>query len=163
MADGIFTPAVSVTSAVGGMAVAKASINKDVIPVSIVCLVLVDRRSSHSLFPGLPCCPFFNSTIWNASDRFFICSKYVALFFVTVTHPDSFLIVSFMWFLLLAGTGIYNVTRYPGIFRAFDPSRAILRKLFKLIRVEKPSNNCSLRAHQELRYPCWRAPCTYWM
>ena len=37
MADGIFTPAVSVTSAVGGMAVAKASINKDVIPVSIVC------------------------------------------------------------------------------------------------------------------------------
>ena len=27
------------------------------------------------------------------------------------------------------GTGIYNITFAPGIFRAFDPSRAILRKL----------------------------------
>ncbi|KAG6905989.1 hypothetical protein DXG01_016449 [Tephrocybe rancida] len=36
MADGIFTPAVSVTSAVGGIAVAKASVTKDIIPISIV-------------------------------------------------------------------------------------------------------------------------------
>ncbi len=50
MADGIFTPAVSVTSAVGGMAVAKASINKDVIPVSIVCSVLADRRPLNPCF-----------------------------------------------------------------------------------------------------------------
>ena len=37
MADGVFTPAVSVTSAVGGIAVAKPSVSKDVVPISIVC------------------------------------------------------------------------------------------------------------------------------
>ena len=36
MADGIFTPAVSVTSAVVGIAVAKPSVTNDVIPISIV-------------------------------------------------------------------------------------------------------------------------------
>lgn len=36
IADGIFTPAVSVTSAVQGIAVAKASVANDVIPISIV-------------------------------------------------------------------------------------------------------------------------------
>jgi len=28
--------------------------------------------------------------------------------------------------ILLAATGIANITKYPGIFRAFDPSRAIM-------------------------------------
>jgi len=28
--------------------------------------------------------------------------------------------------LLLGITGIINITKYPGIFRAFDPSRAVL-------------------------------------
>lgn len=36
MADGVFTPAVSVTSAVGGIGVAKPSVIKDIIPISIV-------------------------------------------------------------------------------------------------------------------------------
>ena len=36
MADGIFTPAVSVTGAVVGIAIAKPSVNNDVIPISIV-------------------------------------------------------------------------------------------------------------------------------
>ena len=36
--------------------------------------------------------------------------------------------VSFIWFLILIATGIYNITFFPGIFRAFDPSRAILRE-----------------------------------
>ncbi|KAG6902524.1 hypothetical protein C0995_015342 [Termitomyces sp. Mi166 len=35
MSDGVFTPAVSVTSAVGGIAVAKPSVTKDIIPISI--------------------------------------------------------------------------------------------------------------------------------
>lgn len=34
--------------------------------------------------------------------------------------------------LLLAGTGIANITAYPGVFRAFDPSRAVMRKLHSL-------------------------------
>lgn len=36
MADGIFTPAISVTSAVAGIGIAKPSVNNDVIPISIV-------------------------------------------------------------------------------------------------------------------------------
>jgi len=31
-----------------------------------------------------------------------------------------------MWLLLIAGSGIFNITKFPGIFRAFDPSRAIM-------------------------------------
>ena len=36
MADGVFTPAVSVTSAVGGIAIAKPSIIKDITGISVV-------------------------------------------------------------------------------------------------------------------------------
>lgn len=38
MADGILTPAVSVTSAVTGIAVVRASVASDVVPISIVRL-----------------------------------------------------------------------------------------------------------------------------
>ncbi len=38
LADGVFTPAVSVTSAVSGIAVAKPDVSKDVIPISVVSL-----------------------------------------------------------------------------------------------------------------------------
>ena len=37
LADGVFTPAVSVTSAVAGIAVAKPSVSHDVVGISIVC------------------------------------------------------------------------------------------------------------------------------
>lgn len=43
------------------------------------------------------------------------------------------LAVSFVWFLILMGTGIYNITFFPGIFRAFDPSRAVLRESTTLV------------------------------
>ncbi|KAF8964236.1 potassium transporter [Flammula alnicola] len=92
MADGILTPAVSVTSAVAGIGVAKPSVNSDITPIAIVFLL--------------------------------------ALFFVqqfgTSRLAFTFAPISFIWFLLLMGTGIYNITFFPGIFRAFDPSRAIL-------------------------------------
>jgi len=35
-------------------------------------------------------------------------------------------LVTFVWLSLLGITGIINITSYPGIFRAFDPSRAVL-------------------------------------
>lgn len=54
-------------------------------------------------------------------------SRYVVL----VSFAYSLLIhgftVTFLWLALLAGTGIANITAHPGIFRAFDPSRAVLR------------------------------------
>ncbi|KAG7440895.1 potassium transporter [Guyanagaster necrorhizus] len=92
MADGMFTPAVSVTSAVGGIAVAKSSVTNNIIPIAIAFLL--------------------------------------ALFFVqqfgTARLAVTFGPISCIWFLLLAGTGIYNITLYPGILRAFDPSRGVL-------------------------------------
>ena len=48
MADGIFTPAVSVTSAVVGIAVAKPSVTNDVIPISIVSAQGIRRLLSDT-------------------------------------------------------------------------------------------------------------------
>ncbi|KAM6494401.1 Potassium transporter [Amanita muscaria] len=92
MADGVFTPAVSVTSAVGGIAVAKPSVNNSVIPISIVFIVLL----------------------------------FIVQQFGTARVSFLFSPVSLLWFIALAATGIYNITSFPGIFRAFDPSRAVL-------------------------------------
>ncbi|KAK7685859.1 hypothetical protein QCA50_011206 [Cerrena zonata] len=92
LADGIFTPAVSVTSAVAGIAIAKPSVSGDVIPISIaflVALFLVQFKGTHALA--------------------FIFSP-----------------VMIAWFGLIAATGIVNIVSFPGILRAFDPSRAVL-------------------------------------
>lgn len=92
LADGIFTPAVSVTSAVSGIAVAKPEVSSEVVPISIafiVVLFLVQSRGTSIL----------------------------AYVFAPVT---------FAWLVLLAATGIVNIVSFPGIFRAFDPSRAVL-------------------------------------
>ncbi|KAH8091688.1 potassium transporter [Cristinia sonorae] len=92
LADGVFTPAVSVTSAVGGIAVAKPSVASSIVPISIGILIVL------FLFQ-------FRGT------------NFISTLFAPVT---------FLWLALLAGTGIANITAHPGIFRAFDPSRAIL-------------------------------------
>jgi KUP system potassium uptake protein len=92
MADGVLTAAVSVTSAVGGIAVAKPSVSKDVVSISIAFLVVL----------------FLSQPLGTARLSF------------------AFAPVTFVWLLLIAGSGIYNITRFPGIFRAFDPSRAIM-------------------------------------
>ncbi|KIY46736.1 potassium transporter [Fistulina hepatica ATCC 64428] len=92
MADGTLTPAVSVTSAVGGIAVAKPSVSNDITPISIAILVVL-----------------------------FLVQR-----FGTSKLSFMFSPIASIWFLLLAGTGIYNITTYPGIFRAFDPSRAVM-------------------------------------
>ncbi|KAI9452350.1 potassium transporter [Lactarius psammicola] len=92
MADGVLTAAVSVTSAVGGIAVAKPSVADHVVAISIAFLLVL----------------FLSQPLGTARLSFI------------------FAPVTFVWLLLLAGTGIYNITKYPGIFRAFDPSRAIM-------------------------------------
>ncbi|KAJ7029293.1 potassium transporter [Mycena alexandri] len=92
IADGMFTPAVSVTSAVGGIAVAKASVSAQIIPISIVLLLVL----------------------------------FIAQRFGTASLSFMFAPISFVWFLLLAGTGVANITSHPGIFRAVDPSRAVM-------------------------------------
>ncbi|KAF8139183.1 potassium transporter [Mycena galopus ATCC 62051] len=92
IADGVLTPAVSVTSAVGGIAVAKESVTSKITPISIVILLVL----------------------------------FIAQRFGTAGLAFMFAPVSCIWFLLLAGTGIFNITAHPGIFRAFDPSRAVM-------------------------------------
>ncbi|KAF7795028.1 hypothetical protein EIP86_006172 [Pleurotus ostreatoroseus] len=92
LADGVFTPAVSVTSAVSGIAIAKPSVANDVTPISIAFLVFVFLLQSFG-------------------------TSFLAYIFAPVT---------FIWLALLASTGIVNITSYPGIFRAFDPSRAVM-------------------------------------
>ncbi|KAI9452283.1 potassium transporter [Lactarius psammicola] len=92
MADGVLTAAVSVTSAVGGIAVAKPSVADHVVSISIAFLLVL----------------FLSQPLGTARLSFF------------------FAPVTFVWLLLLAGTGIYNLTKHPGIFRAFDPSRAVM-------------------------------------
>lgn len=75
MADGIFTPAISVTSAVGGIAVAKASAANDITAISIVgiqptlCTVV-------NLATVFFICPFFRTTIWNAPFGFRFLPRY---------------------------------------------------------------------------------------
>ncbi|KAI0291239.1 potassium transporter [Multifurca ochricompacta] len=108
MADGVLTAAVSVTSAVGGIAVAKPSVSHDVVSISIVRLIRyhtafrVSPHIRHSC-PTLPSQPLGTARL--------------SLAFAPIT---------FVWMLILASTGIYNITKFPGIFRAFDPSRAIM-------------------------------------
>ena len=58
MADGVLTPAVSVTSAVSGIAVVKASVAHDVVPISIVSPFLpymLFPFYSHTYPPPSPC------------------------------------------------------------------------------------------------------------
>jgi K+ transporter len=56
-------------------------------------------------------------------------------FFCVLLTPLKNRAVTFVWLLLLAGTGIHNVTKHPGIFRAFDPSRAIMCKFMELLHL----------------------------
>lgn len=91
-ADGMLTPAVSVTSAVSGIALVAPKLNDNIGPISIaiiVALFLIQR-------------------------------------FGTAKVSAVFSPVTAVWLTLLFTTGIYNVTSYPAIFRAFDPSRAVL-------------------------------------
>lgn len=62
------------------------------------------------------------------------------------------------------GTGIYNITYHPGIFRAFDPSRAILREYHLLLSHSKLTRMfISLRAHKELRPAVGCPSCADWV
>ncbi|CAH7687488.1 potassium transporter-domain-containing protein [Phakopsora pachyrhizi] len=93
ISDGILTPAVSVSSAIGGIAIPVPSLkSSDITGISVAILVVL----------------FF-------SQRF-----------GTNKLGMSFAPIVTVWLLLISGTGIYNITKHPAIFRAFDPSRAIL-------------------------------------
>ena len=108
-ADGMLTPAVSVTSAVSGLGLSVPSLNNNISTIAIgilVALFLAQRfgtaRLSSIFSPGK--FPEPNRRVIN----------------------NLVLVVAFIWFSLIGGCGIYNITTHPAIFRAFDPSRAVL-------------------------------------
>ncbi|EFP81578.2 uncharacterized protein PGTG_07827 [Puccinia graminis f. sp. tritici CRL 75-36-700-3] len=93
MSDGILTPAVSVTSAVSGIAIPVPALkSSDITGISIAILIAI----------------FF-------SQRFG--TQKLALSFAPIVT---------IWLMIISGTGIYNITRHPAVFRALDPSRAIM-------------------------------------
>ena len=129
MADGVLTPAVSVTSAAAGLAVAKPSIAEN--PNTIMGIALV--RHLYIISPLL----FTQGRDRLFSSPFSLCSHSAREGLVSRSRPVSVLnlpqasplpwdLVTFVWLMLLGITGIINITSYPGIFRAFDPSRAVL-------------------------------------
>jgi KUP system potassium uptake protein len=106
----MLTPAVSVTSAVAGIGLYAPSLNDNIGSISIgilVALFLVQRfgtaKLSFAFSPGTSPEPIGE---------------------LVLKFPAS--VVAFVWLALLGATGIYNIVSYPGILRAFDPSRAVL-------------------------------------
>ena len=75
MADGVFTPAISVTSAVGGIAVAQPSAASDITAISIVGTqpTIWTVANNPTVFFT---CPFFCTTIWNTPFGFRLLSRY---------------------------------------------------------------------------------------
>lgn len=94
MSDGLLTPAVSVVSAVGGIAVAVPKLSPSGTIVGISCAILV------LLFAIQP---------FGTHRVSFLFAPVVAIFLATIGI-----------------SGIINVVSHPGVFRAFDPSRAIM-------------------------------------
>ncbi|GAA5958723.1 hypothetical protein JCM21900_002075 [Sporobolomyces salmonicolor] len=92
MSDGLLTPAVSVTSAVEGIAVPFPSVNKSVVGISCAILVLL----------------------------------FLLQMVGTKRVGNVFAPIIFVWLGTIGISGIINVTHHPGIFRAFDPSRAVM-------------------------------------
>jgi hypothetical protein len=70
MADGVFTPAVSVTSAVGGIGNAKPSVTKDTTPISIVSKIIPPYKMVLiiSYLSGVFAGGFLRAAIWNSKD-----------------------------------------------------------------------------------------------
>jgi KUP system potassium uptake protein len=106
---------VSVTSAVGGIAVAKPQVLNDITPISLVSFDYCGRSSCTTL-------------IHNYSTQAFLVTLFLVQRFGTARITAVFAPVTFLWLTLLAATGIYNISKHPGVFRAFDPSRAVACK-----------------------------------
>ena len=88
MADGVFTPAISVTSAVGGIAVAKPSASHDITAISIVGIQSIVWTVFNNS-TGFLTCPFFHTTIWNAPFGFRLLPRYFFPCFYYTASSDA--------------------------------------------------------------------------
>ncbi|GAA5876103.1 hypothetical protein JCM8547_002637 [Rhodosporidiobolus lusitaniae] len=92
VADGMLTPAVSVTSAVAGIAVAFPSVTSSIVGISVALLAVL----------------------------------FIAQALGTKRIGVAFSPIIAVWFLLNGVGGAINIAKHPAIFRAFDPSRAVM-------------------------------------
>lgn len=58
----------------------------------------------------------------------FLVSLFLAQRFGTGRVSSVFAPITFLWLALVGVTGVMNIVQHPGVFRAVDPSRAILCK-----------------------------------
>ncbi|CAG8592508.1 34022_t:CDS:2, partial [Racocetra persica] len=87
MSDGLLTPAISVISAVEGMAVSAPSLKPAIVPISCIILVVL-----------------------------FLLQQ-----FGTGKVGNLFAPIVSLWFIALASVGIWNISQYPEIFKAYNP------------------------------------------
>ncbi|KAM0748500.1 potassium transporter [Meredithblackwellia eburnea MCA 4105] len=92
ISDGLLTPAVSVVSAVEGIAVPFPNVQNSVVGISCAILVLLFLVQ-------------------------FLGTRKVGFLFAPVV---------FIWLALIGISGAINIRLHPGVFRAFDPSRAVM-------------------------------------
>jgi hypothetical protein len=91
------------------------------------------RQRRHTYFHRFPCRPLHGSAVRNSAPRVNFCSQYVYEKLIFSLTDKT--IVTGCWLFLLAATGVYNITTFPGIFRAYDPSRAVLCMYSTLMKV----------------------------
>jgi len=146
-ADGMLTPAVSVTSAVAGIGLSVPSLNHNISSISIgviVALFLAQRfgtaKLSFIFSPGRSPGPIEELLITPVA-----------------------LVVAFLWFSLIGACGIYNIASHPAIFRAFDPSRAILCESPAFDLYPWLSVCYRVRSNKKIRFAGWGAPCVDWL
>ncbi|EIM79439.1 uncharacterized protein STEHIDRAFT_163629 [Stereum hirsutum FP-91666 SS1] len=104
MADGVFTAAVSVTSAVGGIAVAKPEVANSVVPISIgflLVLFLAQPFGTHKLSVV-----FAPGTVHSSALHF---GSIADLELADVEGYSQYEVTG-IWLLLIAGSGITNIT-----------------------------------------------------
>ncbi|KIY71241.1 potassium transporter [Cylindrobasidium torrendii FP15055 ss-10] len=90
--DSVFLPAVSVTQAASGIAIAQPSVEDNLTPIAIAFLIII----------------------------------FLLQHFGTARLALTFGPIAAVWFGLLLVTGAINISQYPAIFRALDPSRAVM-------------------------------------
>ena len=103
LADGVFTPAVSIVSALNGIGIARPDLDHAVAPLSVMIIVLLFFAESFSSFHV-------------HSSKFL--APIVALWLLIIGASGKHSSLSTLTWLSPCFAGIYNITFHPGIFRA---------------------------------------------
>lgn len=141
------------TSAVSGIAIARPSVGNDVVPISVVGVLRLSReagpltRSLQAFLVAL----FLVQFRGTARLAYVFAPGTPSMLSNVFSSRTDANEVTLIWLSLLGATGIVNIIRHPGIFRALDPSRAIMRTACTLnYEFAEPIIQYSFRAHPGL-------------